>query len=104
MRLPAVILMAIVAGCASGPSPLEQEWQSYTRYLHSEVQAGRMTQEHAQYLATAKRNELLVRQRAEQESRANAAAAGLGMMQSSGPYQNSPSITCNSAGSVTTCR
>lgn len=104
MRLAAVILMALVVGCASGPSPLEYEWLSYTRYLRSEVQAGRITQEYAEYLATAKRNELLVRQRSEQDAAAQTATSGIGIMQSGSPHRNSPTITCQSAGAMTTCR
>lgn len=100
----ALLAVAIVAGCASGPSPTEQEWQSYTRYLRSEVQAGRMSQQQAEYLAVAKRNELISKQRSENAATAASAAYGIGLMQSGGPYQNGPNVTCSTAGAVTTCR
>lgn len=99
-----LIVVALLAGCASQPNSYEEEWGAYQRYLRSEIAAGRMSREKAEYLATAKRNELLARKNADDQASMGAAAAGLGLMQSSGPYYNTPSVTCSTMGATTTCR
>lgn len=59
MRLAALLAFVVLASCATAPDRYEQEWRAYTRYLDSEIAAGRMTRPQAEYLASRKRNELL---------------------------------------------
>ena len=94
-----IFLCFLLAGCATGPSPAQREYDAFVAYTNSEVSAGRMTTAQANYLRVQKLNEVNARHRAAQQADMQETQR---LMQQVMPMPRQP-INCVNTGSGMTC-
>ena len=76
-----LVVVLLLSGCATGPSPEEIEYRAYVNVLNEQIRNGQVTRAQGEYLAAQKVNELRERRAGRRSAEAASAANNAAVMQ-----------------------
>lgn len=103
-----LIVLLLLAGCATGPSADQLELNAYEAFLNEQIRKGEISLTQGQYLYARRRNEMMANRRAQQSVNDAAAIQALEQYRRSStpvfvPHRPSQQIVCRHIGNQTIC-